>query len=252
MNPNAYRRSLSKFRPQQVVADASSAPRVPGMAAGNMAPPTEDAGAGVFVPPGTPGAPPQSPMGGGSPFAGDPAGALGGPMQAPSPINNIRIGGTYNNEYGAEIKGNYNPTTGRVEAAGQIPIGDYRKGYYVGGSAYYNPNSQLGGADYGGAITFGKRNKVPEAGTLPNKYEFGLTIDSRRQLPGMGSNVRPANGIGQVPNNRMGPNLNQPSPGMALTPQDKFLMQGQAGQMQQMMGLPVQQTVPGFNPGAVR
>jgi len=144
MNPNAYRRSLSKFRPQQVVADASSAPGVPGMAAGNMAPPTEDAGAGVFVPPGTPGAPPQSPMGGGSLF------------------------------------------------------------------------------------------------------------DSRRMLPGMGSNVRPANGIGQVPNNRMGHSLNQPSAGMALTPQDKFLMQGQAGQMQQMMGLPVQQTVPGFNPGAVR
>ena len=227
MNPYAYRRSLSKFQPQQVVANASTGPQVPGMAAGNMAPPTEDAGAGVFVPPGTPGAPPQSPMGGGSPFAGDPAGALGGPMQAPSPINDISVGGTYSNEYGTAIKGTYNPTTGRIEGSARIPVGDYRNGVTVGASGYYAPNSQMGGADYGASITVGKRNQVPEAGTLPNKYEYGLTFDSRRRLPGMGSNVRPANGIGQVPNSRMGPGLNQPSPGMTLTPQDKFLMQGQ-------------------------
>lgn len=246
MNPYAFRNRLSKFgSPQQLVADASNAQQLPGQAAGNVAG-QQDNDPGVFMPPGTPAAPQQNPNGGGNPFANDPAGALGGQMQAPSMMNSVNVGADYSNEYGTSIRGNYNPMTGRIEAAGTVPIGDYQNGLTVGGGVYYNPQTQ----DYGGALRFGKRNNVPAPGTQPFKYSMGLNVDGQRvpvgsnmnqgrrpmQIPGMGST-----NMNQVPGMST---LGEPESNLLLSPQQKRLMMEQ---MSRQGGVPGE--APGFNPG---
>lgn len=221
MNPYAFRNRLSKFgSPQQLVADASNAQQLPGQAAGNVA--------GQ-----------QNPMGGGNPFANDPAGALGGPMQAPSAeeyVNNVNVGGFYQNETNTNLNFRINPMTGRLQGAAQIPVGDYRNGLTIGASGYYAPNSQMGGADYGAALTFGKRNRVPAPGTLPHKYQFGLTVDSRRMSPGMDST-----NMNQIPGMST---LGEPEGNLMLSPQQKLLMMEQ---MRRQGGIPGE--APAFNPG---
>lgn len=246
MNPYVFRNRLSKFgSPQQLVADASNAQQLPGQAAGNVAG-QQNNNPGVFVPPGTPAAPQQNPMGAGNAFANDPAGALGGEMRATPTSNTVTVGADYSNEYGTKIKGNFNPVTGRIEAAGTIPIGDYRNGLTVGGGVYYNPQTQ----DYGGALRFGKRNNVPAPGTQPFKYSMGLNVDGRRvpidssmnqiptpmQVPGMGTT-----NMNQIPGMST---LGEPEGNLMLSPQQKLLIMEQ---MRRQGGIPGE--APAFNPG---